>query len=271
MLSVANRSSNVHQCYVTLFIAVPFPREPLPQEKTFRHADEHGNVSDAKELPCWRDHFSARKEDAAKEGEPLGNDIAIEGPEVYMSLVVPAYNEEDRIEIMLTEAVEYLQKEYGRTTPKQQANGKLNNRKQKANGNALSSSNVADSQPEITGWEILIISDGSTDKTTDTALEFARRLGKDSSLIRVVSLRENRGKGGAVTHGMRHIRGKYAVFADADGASKFEDLGKLIRASKEVEDLHGRGVAVGSRAHLVGSEAVVKVRLHSSEWAQSIV
>ncbi len=59
---------------------------------------------------------------------------------------------------------------------------------------------------------------------------------------------------------MRHVRGKYVVFADADGASRFEDLGKLIQACKKVEDAEGRGVAVGSRAHLVGSEAVVKVR-----------
>ena len=57
---------------------------------------------------------------------------------------------------------------------------------------------------------------------------------------------------------MRHIRGEYVVFADADGASKFEDLGKLVEACKEVEDSDGRAVAVGSRAHLVGSEAVVK-------------
>lgn len=57
---------------------------------------------------------------------------------------------------------------------------------------------------------------------------------------------------------MRHVRGKYAVFADADGASKFEDLGKLLRELRKIQDDDGRGVAVGSRAHLVGSEEVVK-------------
>ena len=55
------------------------------------------------------------------------------------------------------------------------------------------------------------------------------------------------------------MRGQYAIFADADGASKFEDLGKLVRESQKIEDAQGRGVAVGSRAHLVGSDAVVKV------------
>ena len=78
--------------------------------------------------------------------------------------------------------------------------------------------------------------------------------------IRVISLEENRGKGGAVTHGMRHARGAYVVFADADGASRFSDLGRLIQGCQKVQDRQGRAVGIGSRAHLVGSEAVVKVK-----------
>lgn len=177
-----------------------------------------------------------------------------------MSLVIPAYNEEDRLEIMLSEAVDYLQKEYGAPGRTVHANGSANQRTVTANRKAshASKGNWASSEP--TGWEIVVVNDGSTDKTVETALNFARRLGEDSSLIRVVSLSQNRGKGGAVTHGMRHVRGRYAIFADADGASKFEDLGKLITASQKIEDADGRCVAVGSRAHLVGSEAVVKVR-----------
>ncbi|KAL8830361.1 MAG: hypothetical protein Q9191_001471 [Dirinaria sp. TL-2023a] len=239
-------------CYVLLFVLAPIPREPLPQEKTFRFVDINGKIRDGQQLPCWRDSFGARKKDAQKEGEKLGNDIAIERPELYMSLVVPAYNEEERLEIMLTEAVEYLKKEYGKQRSMLELNGNAKNRRTSVNGHVMGT------QTEPSGWEILVISDGSTDKTVEVALRFASRMGKDSTLIRVVSLRENRGKGGAVTHGMRHVRGKYAVFADADGASKFEDLGKLVSASAEIEDANGRGVAVGSRAHLVGSEAVVK-------------
>ena len=175
-----------------------------------------------------------------------------------MSLVVPAFNEEERLGIMLTEAVEYLQHAYGNEALKPQANG--NRAKRKDATQAMSNGDSALTSGRLPGWEILVVSDGSTDKTVDTALQFARDLGgKSASCIRVISLRENRGKGGAVTHGMRHVRGQYAIFADADGASKFEDLGKLVRASKRIEDAEGRGVAVGSRAHLVGSEAVVKV------------
>ena len=71
-------------------------------------------------------------------------------------------------------------------------------------------------------------------------------------------LQKNRGKGGAVTHGLRHVRGKYALFADADGASRFSDLGRLLEGCEDVVDGSSRGVAIGSRAHLVGSEAVVR-------------
>ena len=184
-----------------------------------------------------------------------------------MSVVVPAYNEEDRLGVMLTEAVEHLEQEYGYDQPPS-LDGKVKGiTNGTANGTNRHTSHSSSQKPR--GWEILIVSDGSTDRTIDTALEFARNLGaKSSASIRVISLRENRGKGGAVTHGMRHVRGDYAVFADADGASRFMDLGKLVQACQEVEDEKGRGIAVGSRAHLVGSEAVVKVR---SVWVYTCV
>ena len=148
-----------------------------------------------------------------------------------MSLVVPAYNEEERLTGMLEEALSVLDNTYGRIS------------KGKGTG---------------TGYEILLVNDGSKDKTVQVALDFSRK-NNLHDVLRIVTLEENRGKGGAVTHGMRHVRGEYAVFADADGASRFTDLGKLVEGAKKVMDVEGRGVAVGSRAWLVGSEAVVKV------------
>jgi dolichyl-phosphate beta-glucosyltransferase len=227
----------------------------------------NGSRSAPKALPCWLDKWTAEKEVAKKKvsKQPgtkmvVPPQMPIEEPELFMSVVVPAYNEEERLEGMLEEAVEFLESEYGAAHDGETGTGKER------------------------GWEILVVSDGSKDGTVDRALEFAKehqlsqhpapkpgpwskngegRPAHSTHIphgsIRVIALEENRGKGGAVTHGMRHVRGQYIVFADADGASRFDDLGKMVEGCRKVEDKHGRGVAIGSRAHLVGSEAVVKV------------
>lgn len=174
-----------------------------------------------------------------------------------MSVVVPAYNEEERLRGMLVEAVAYLEANF-EGEEKEAGLPTLTHRK---NAESSQLNDCANS-----GWEIIIVSDGSTDRTVETALTFAKDYQSSRNTqkpcagsIRVVSLEKNRGKGGAVTHGMRHVRGQYVLFADADGASDFNDLAKLLEACQKVEDPFKRGVAVGSRAHLVGSEAVVKV------------
>jgi dolichyl-phosphate beta-glucosyltransferase len=183
--------------------------------------------------------------------------VEIEAPEVFMSLVIPAYNEEQRLEIMLREAVVYMEKAYPFEPSSTPAKASKSKASKNTNGNATSMRRTGSQQP--TGWEVVLVSDGSTDRTEEVALNYARTLSPESaSAIRIVRLAENRGKGGAVSHGMRHVRGAYAIFADADGATLFSDLGACVEACRANEDEQGRGVAVGSRAHLVGSDAVVK-------------
>jgi dolichyl-phosphate beta-glucosyltransferase len=250
--------------YMALHLVAPVPRDPRRSEKQYITILPNGERSDPKALPCWIDKWSAEKEVAKRKAAAAGQpksvselQIPIEDAEVFMSVVVPAFNEEERLVGMLEECVDYLLEEYGG------AHEEMSEKQRRK------------------GWEILIISDGSTDETVDKALGFARQHQLEQhktpaagpwkkgiahaeqiphGSIRVVCLEENRGKGGAVTHGMRHARGQYVVFADADGASRFSDLGKLVDGCKSIEDKQGRGVAIGSRAHLVGSEAVVKVR-----------
>lgn len=239
----------------------------FPEEKKYRTLAKDGTITEPQSLPCWQDRLiKGRVRELSK----------IEPAELFMSVVVPAYNEEDRLAGMLEEAVNYLEKMYGTlaASATRDAGKKENTTRQRRHVNG------AGKGATEKGWEILIVSDGSKDKTEEMAFKFAR----DHQLslhpkgyagpwtpkpqegvpippgtIRVVTITQNRGKGGAVTHGLRHVRGQYVVFADADGATKFDDLGKLVNACQEIEDADGRAVAVGSRAHMVGSEAVVKV------------
>jgi dolichyl-phosphate beta-glucosyltransferase len=165
-----------------------------------------------------------------------------------VSVVFPAFNEEARILPTLEEAVQYLDAHFGRP-----------NSGAKVLSPGTPRRNMLNAPPEgLGGYEIVIIDDESHDRTVEVSLEFSRKH-KLHDILRVVRLEKNRGKGGAVTHGFRHVRGEYVLFADADGASKFSDLGRLIEGCEEVVDGSHRGVAIGSRAHLVGSEAVVKV------------
>jgi dolichyl-phosphate beta-glucosyltransferase len=112
--------------------------------------------------------------------------------------------------------------------------------------------------------EILIVDDGSKDGTADFALGLAKKYTKSD--IRVVALEKNLGKGGAVRHGMLHGRGERLLMVDADGASRFEDLEALWNALDKLDASKndGAAIAVGSRAHLVKTEAVVKVPLNNS-------
>lgn len=261
--------------YLFLYAVAPEPRKPLIEEKSYKTISEDGVVTEPRRLPSWQDTWELHRRKGGTK-----RDVTLEKPELFMSVVIPAYNEEERLGGMLEEAVNYLEHTYGTLAgeiDRRAQSAELEHataRQRKVDGRANGHTDLSK------GWEILIVSDGSTDKTEAMSFAFARdhqlspnprgHAGPWSPTtstgvhippgsIRVVALTKNRGKGGAVTHGMRHVRGQYVVFADADGASKFDDLGKLVTACRAVEDSQGRAVAVGSRAHMVGSEAVVKV------------
>jgi dolichyl-phosphate beta-glucosyltransferase len=137
-----------------------------------------------------------------------------------LSVVIPAYNETKRLTPMLQAAVDHLTANLSRS------------------------------------FEILIVDDGSTDATVSLALSLAHK--HSACDIRVVKLDKNVGKGGAVRHGFLHARGGRILMVDADGASQFEDLELLWKAADDIEKA-GRSIAIGSRAHMVATEAVVKV------------
>ncbi|KAH8173349.1 glycosyl transferase family 2 domain-containing protein [Sarocladium implicatum] len=242
--------------FALLHIFAPKPRPVLPSEKTYITSTPSGEVSAPRQLPCWYDRWLAERQVAEQtirpqEAYPTPDAGAIEPAQLHLSVVFPAYNEEDRVLPTLEEAVAWLDEHIGRPDslrPTSRPSSKRHSRSRSRDGAP---------QQSASGYEIIVVNDGSRDKTVDVVLNFAKDNGLHD-VLRVVNLERNRGKGGGVTHGLRHVRGEYALFADADGASKFSDVGKLIEGCEEVVDGSFRGVAIGSRAHLVGSEAVVK-------------
>nr|XP_039273055.1 dolichyl-phosphate beta-glucosyltransferase-like [Styela clava] len=137
---------------------------------------------------------------------------------VDLSIIVPAYNEELRLPVMLDETIEFLEKR--------------------------------SASLKSYSYEIIVIDDGSKDKTTEVAQEYTKKYGANK--VRVLTLFRNKGKGGAVRMGILSSRGKYLLMADADAATRFSDIVKLEAKIKEIEkdSINGMAIAVGSRAHL---------------------
>lgn len=124
-------------------------------------------------------------------------------PEDYdFSIIVPAYNEEKRLEKTLRIIADYRTK------------------------HGLNA-------------QILIVDDGSADRTA----ELARRLAAEIGRTEVVTSPRNEGKGNAVKLGVRAARGRRILFTDADNSTPIEELEMLNREM----DASGADVVIGSR------------------------
>ncbi|XP_064405059.1 dolichyl-phosphate beta-glucosyltransferase-like [Halichondria panicea] len=138
-------------------------------------------------------------------------------PTLYLSLVAPAYKEQDRLPKMLGETMEYLE-------------------------------NRQKSDPSFT-YEVVVVNDGSPDNTSQEAINFVQQYGCDK--IRLLELDKNRGKGGAVRMGCLSVRGERVLFLDADAATDIKDVARLEKALDALTTDHSvPALAIGSRAHL---------------------
>jgi dolichyl-phosphate beta-glucosyltransferase len=99
-------------------------------------------------------------------------------------------------------------------------------------------------------YEVIVVSDGSKDKTVEVAMKYCEKYSTEK--FRILDLVENRGKGGAVRMGMLSGRGRYLLFADADGATKFSDFSKLQDSILKSSQSNWKidAMAIGSRSHL---------------------
>ncbi len=122
-----------------------------------------------------------------------------------LSVIIPAYNEESRLPKTLEIVTRYL------------------------------------SERHLDFAEILVVDDGSSDRTAELARDFAHA----NRLVRVLQNPGNRGKGYAVRHGMLAAGGDWRLFSDADLSTPIDELEKLC------------GIAVGAGADVViGSRAI---------------
>lgn len=85
--------------------------------------------------------------------------------------------------------------------------------------------------------EILVVDDGSSDATADTATRLL-----DGFPGRVVSYRTNRGKGHALIRGMLAARGAVRLFSDADLSTPLDEIPRFLAAHDA-----GADVVIGSR------------------------
>jgi len=113
-------------------------------------------------------------------------------PQVEISIVIPAFNEEKRLPPTFQKIAAWL----------------------RAKGMTA---------------EVLVVDDGSTDGTARVAEEAAAGAGGLPG-IRVLRNGRNYGKGYSVRHGMREARGRVALFTDADLSAPIEEADKLLAA-----------------------------------------
>ena len=130
---------------------------------------------------------------------------------VHLSVVIPAYNEEDRIGATLTSIAAYLGK-----------------------------------QPYSS--EVIVVEDGSRDRTAARAAESLRGMERHT----ILSLPRNRGKGAAVKEGVMKAAGEFILITDADLSTPIEELKKFWPWMDQ-----GFDVVIGSRA-LAGADIQVR-------------
>lgn len=110
---------------------------------------------------------------------------------LFLSIIIPAHNEETRLPASLGQVFAFLER-----------------------------------QPYTA--EVLVVENGSTDRTLETALEFARRYPR----LRVLH-EDLPGKGRAVRRGILEAQGEYRFIADADFSMPVDQINRFLPPAVE--------------------------------------
>ncbi|GAB9476486.1 Dolichyl-phosphate beta-glucosyltransferase [Globisporangium polare] len=213
MTSVAQAAALVvlASLVVGLVLLLRWMREPIVQARLLAKATD----------PAQENFFEDPNDTEPRTRLHTFGSLGDEQAACTLSVIMPAYNEEDRILVTLQDTVAYLDE-------------------RRANDPSFS-------------YEIIVVDDCSQDATVRVVLSQIKTHSVER--IRLLRLQKNHGKGGAIRKGVLRARGGLILFADADNATEIRDFAKLETALESEQ--HPGVIACGSRAHLE-EEAIAK-------------
>jgi len=129
---------------------------------------------------------------------------------IHLSVIIQAYNEQESLPKTIISSSDYLRK-------------------------------------QNFGYEIIVVSDGSKDRTADVV----RKLMQSVPNLRIIDEKINRGKGYAVKIGMLKAAGDFRLFMDADNATTIDQVERMWPEFEK-----GADVVIGSR-DIEGANIVV--------------
>jgi dolichyl-phosphate beta-glucosyltransferase len=130
---------------------------------------------------------------------------------MFFSVILPAYNEDQRI----LDSIEQLRTQ-------------------------LPSICMKIEEERLTGFEVIVVNDGSNDRTGVIVRQYISEF--PDFALKLIELSVNKGKGYAVKVGVESAMGKYIVFMDADLSVPLTELPKLIYMLQS-----NYAIAIGSR------------------------
>ena len=117
--------------------------------------------------------------------------MSSQGKTPFLSIIIPAYNEELRLPPTLARVSAFL-------------------------------------RTQSYTAEVLVVENGSTDNTAGAVHQFMREHLRPDEPFTLDLLQSSPGKGAAVKHGMLHAKGDYRIMSDADLSVPIEDVPKFL-------------------------------------------
>ncbi len=125
---------------------------------------------------------------------------------------------------------------------------------------ALDSVNDYLSEQEYS-WEVIVLDDGSTDKTVSFVENFTK---KHKGFL--IFKEPHRGKGGTIVAGMKKANGLYVLFTDMDQSTPIDQLNKFMPKLQEKFD-----VVIGSRSGRPGQSIIRKIMAYGLVFSRTLI